>query len=317
MGSIIKVWLLQSPTPRDSRQSIRSFGFGHRFPVGNPIHQYDQLRKSSPIRLKAGHRRGFYVMGWAGGMADWTIIPSDRTHSNQTSSSLKKGVCPKGAFSTPRKVKFSQSTLSCQRTLSWGYLLICKLVRTERSLCRCWPKSVVQEYFGIAGHTGIPEMHAYLEHAIPSRNKDGWHPTRRLESSGQTIPKFVRWWMAQLWGIAFLILAMYPSVRLRFRQTEARYKYNRNLATYDPEKTWTTLDLEKKRESIARLKSMYDERNMKWGLQAAEWILQSLHLSAMKTHKNRKMKQLPGSSISTYLAPKPLLGADLDSRWAQ
>ncbi|MCJ1243652.1 hypothetical protein MMC30_000849 [Trapelia coarctata] len=86
-------------------------------------------------------------------------------------------------------------------------------------------------------------------------------------------------------------------------ETEARYEYRTNTQTFNPANPWTALNLDKKRECIARLKSICNDKGVPWGAHAAEWKLNNLHQTAIRTHKHREKKQastVAGSSVSPH-----------------
>ena len=80
---------------------------------------------------------------------------------------------------------------------------------------------------------------------------------------------------------------------------EADYEYNSYLETFNPETKWSALNSDGKRESIDRLKTKYNEKNLGWGNHVAEWKLYQLHKTATTTNKNRSMKQIRGNSRSS------------------
>jgi len=72
---------------------------------------------------------------------------------------------------------------------------------------------------------------------------------------------------------------------------EAGYEYKSHLNDiFSLDKSWTELDLAKKRECISNVTKKCNEKNVPWGGNAAEWKLHNLHVAATRTQKNREQK---------------------------
>ena len=77
---------------------------------------------------------------------------------------------------------------------------------------------------------------------------------------------------------------------------EADYEYNSHLEIFNPETKWSSLNLDGKKESIGRLKTKCNEKNLGWANHVAEWKLYQLHKTAATTNKNRSVKQTSGDN---------------------
>ena len=76
-------------------------------------------------------------------------------------------------------------------------------------------------------------------------------------------------------------------------------EYNSHLETFGPETKWSALNSDGKRESIDRLKTKCNDKNLGWGNYVAEWKLYQLHKTDATTNKNRSVKQTSGDNRSS------------------